>query len=234
MLGSVYGDSPSPICFLGDVHPWSLDLDVLWNTGLYVSDVSEERTQQRMMPRATLSNRFCAQQRPRFDLVQPMIVVVVALVALLALLTTVRSQCQSSNSLSWSHPPKFIDGIHGTVIYNGLNTPRGLRYDGAGHLLVVETSKGIVGLFENSDGCLGWTKRVVVEDASLNHGIAINGTALYASAPEYVYSWTYDPQALTAFNKQTIVNIPSGASSVSHKYIDRHSATFNTKSRHRS
>ena len=185
------------------------------------------------MPRATLID-FCAQQRPRFDLVPLMIVFVVFVVALVALATTVRSQCQSSESLSWSHPPKFIDGIHGAVIYNGLKTPRGLRYDGAGHLLVVETSKGIVGLVENSDGCSGWTKRVVVEDASLNHGIAINGTALYASAPEYVYSWTYDPQALTAFNKQTIVNIPSGSSSVSHNSIDRRNATFNTKSRHRS
>ncbi len=161
-------------------------------------------------------------------------IVLVIVLATLALLTTVRAQCQSSNSLSWSHPPKFIDGIHGTVIYNGLNIPRGLRYDGAGHLLVIETSKGIVALFENSDGCSGWTKRVVVEDGSLNHGIAINGTALYASAPEYVYSWTYDPQALTAFNKQTIVNIPSGSSSVSHKYIDRYNAIINTKSRYRS
>jgi len=133
----------------------------------------------------------------------------------LALLTTVRAQCQSSNSLSWSHPPKFVDGIHGTVIYNGLHSPRGLRYDGAGHLLVVEPTKGIVSLSENSDGCSGWTKSVVVEDGTLNHGIVVNGTALYASAPEYIYSWTYDPQALAVFNKQTVVKVPSGASSAS-------------------
>ena len=164
------------------------------------------------------------------DLVQPMIV----LLALLVLLTTVRAQCQSSNSLSWSHPPKFIDGIHGTVIYNGLDSPRGLRYDGAGHLLVVEPPKGIIALSENSDGCSGWTKRVVVEDGTLNHGIAIKGTALYASSPQYIYSWTYDPQALTVSNKQTIVNIPSGSSSMSHSHIDHHGAPFNTKSRYRS
>ena len=156
------------------------------------------------------------------------------MIVLLALLTTVRAQCQSSNSLSWSHQPKFIDGVHGTVIYNGLNSPRGLRYDGAGHLLVVEPPKGIIALSENSDGCSGWTKRVVVEDGSLNHGIAIKGTALYASSPQYIYSWTYDPQALTVSNKQTIVNIPSGASSVSHSYIGRRGAPFNTKSRYRS
>lgn len=143
-----------------------------------------------------------------FDLVQLMIVI-------LALLTTVRAQCQSSNSLSWSHPPKFQDGIHGTVIYNGLKSPRGLRYDGAGHLLVVEPTKGIVALSENSDGCSGWTKKVVVEDETLNHGIVISGTALYASAPEYIYSWTYDPQALTVSNKQTVVKVPSGSSSTS-------------------
>jgi hypothetical protein len=135
------------------------------------------------------------------------------MIIVLALLTTVRAQCQSSNSLSWSHPPKFIDGIHGTVIYNGLKAPRGLRYDGAGHLLTVETSKGIFALSENTDGCSGWTKKVVVEDETLNHGIAINGTVLYASAPEYIYSWTYDPQTLTVSNKQTVVKVPSGSSS---------------------
>jgi hypothetical protein len=137
------------------------------------------------------------------------------MIVLLALLTTVRAQCQSSNSLSWSYPPKFLDGIHGTVIYNGLNSPRGLRYDGAGHLLVVEPEKGIAALSENSDGCSGWTKKVVAEDGTLNHGIVMNGTALYASAPDYVYSWTYDPQALTVSNKQTVVKGPNGSSSAS-------------------
>lgn len=133
----------------------------------------------------------------------------------LALLTTVRAQCQSSDSLSWSHRPKFLDGIHGTVIYNGLNSPRGLRYDGAGHLLVVEAGKGVIALSENSEGCSGWTKKVVVEDGSLNHGVMVNGTALYASAPDNIYSWTYDPQALTVSNKQTIVTGPNGVSSAS-------------------
>jgi len=135
------------------------------------------------------------------------------MIVFLALLTAVRAQCQSSNSLSWSHAPKFIDGIHGTVIYNGLSSPRGLRYDGAGHLLVVEPTKGIIALSENSDGCSGWTKNVVVEDGTLNHGVVIDGTALYASAPDYTYSWTYDPQALTVSNKQTVVKGPSGSSS---------------------
>ena len=137
------------------------------------------------------------------------------MIVLLALLTTVRAQCQSSNSLTWKHEPRFVDGIHGTVIYNGLNSPRGLRYDGDGHLLVVEPEKGIAALSENSDGCSGWTKKALVEDGTLNHGIAINGTALYASAPDYVYSWTYDPQALTVSNKQTIVNRLNGSASAS-------------------
>jgi glucose/arabinose dehydrogenase len=132
------------------------------------------------------------------------------MIVLLALLTTVRAQCQNSNSLSWSHPPKFIDGINGTVIYNGLNVPRGLRYDGAGHLLVVETDKGVIALSENSDGCSGWTKKVLVDDRTLNHGVIVSGTALYASGPDYVYYWTYDPQALTVSNKQMVVKSPSG------------------------
>ena len=137
------------------------------------------------------------------------------MIVLLALLTTVRAQCQSSDSLSWSHRPTFIDGIHGTVIYNGLNSPRGLRYDGAGHLLVVESGKGVTVLSENSDGCSGWTKKVVVEDETLNHGIVINGTALYASAKDNTYSWTYDPQTLTVSNKQTIVKGQNGLTSAS-------------------
>jgi hypothetical protein len=137
------------------------------------------------------------------------------MIVLLALLTTVRAQCQSLNSLSWLHAPKFIDGIHGSIIYNGLNAPRGLRYDGAGHLLVVESQKGVIALSENSAGCSGWTKKVVAEDGTLNHGIAINGTALYASGPGYVYSWTYDPQNLTVSNKQTVVQGLNGSASAS-------------------
>lgn len=135
------------------------------------------------------------------------------LLVLLARFAAVRAQCQSSDSLSWSHRPKFHDGIHGSVIYNGLNSPRGLRYDGAGHLVVVEADKGVITLSENSEGCSGWTKKVVVEDATLNHGIAVNGTVLYASASDNIYSWTYDPQALTVSNKQTVVKSPNGVSS---------------------
>src|SRR5260221_13436876 len=141
--------------------------------------------------------------------------VLVLVLVVLALLTTVQTQCQSSNSLSWSHQPKFIDGVHGTVIYNGLDSPRGVRFDGAGHLLVIENQHGVVSLSENSDGCSGWTKKVVAEDGTLNHGIAINGTTLYASAPDYVYSWTYDPQALTVSNKQTIIKGMNGSASAS-------------------
>ena len=144
----------------------------------------------------------------------------IVFLVLLGLLTIVRAQCKASESLSWSHPPKFLDGIHGTVIYNGLNIPRGLRYDGAGHLLVVETGNGIIALSENSDGCSGWTKKVVVEDKALNHGIVVSGTALYASTPDEIYSWTYDPQALTVSNKQLIAKGPSGSSSASEiRYI---------------
>jgi hypothetical protein len=55
----------------------------------------------------------------------------------------------------------------------------------------------------------------VVDDKTLNHGVVVSGTALYASSSEYVYSWTYDPQALTVFNKQMVVKGPSGSSSES-------------------
>ena len=53
------------------------------------------------------------------------------------------------------------------------------------------------------------TRRTVINDATLNHGIELSndGATLYASSPEAVYSWDYSPTTQTNTSApRTLVN----------------------------
>ncbi|TKA24941.1 hypothetical protein B0A50_06039 [Salinomyces thailandicus] len=105
-----------------------------------------------------------------------------------------------SQTLGSDHPaPQVADGYTARLVANGLTTPRGIQFDHAGNLLVVERGGGVTALaFHNTDDdCVTVSDRkTVIDDASLNHGIAISadGSTLYASNPEAVYSWDYDAE----------------------------------------
>lgn len=113
------------------------------------------------------------------------------------------AQCQPRASLTWANEPKYEPGVSGNVIYNNLQSPRGLRWDGAGHLLAIERQTGVIALEENVDGCQGWTKKVLIRNPAFNHGIHVEGRELYVSTPDEVLRFAYDPQAVSVEGNAT-------------------------------
>lgn len=103
-----------------------------------------------------------------------------------------------STSLTASYPsPSVASGYVARLVATDLSSPRGLRFDSGGNLLVVEQEVGITALTftDPDDGCITETNRQsVVRDSSLNHGIEVSpdGQYLYASSSENVYRWSYD------------------------------------------
>ncbi|RAR11318.1 soluble quino protein glucose dehydrogenase [Stemphylium lycopersici] len=99
--------------------------------------------------------------------------------------------------------PSVAPGFHAEVVANGLRDPRGIIFDREGGLLVVEQGYGVSRLSLTGDGACVQVEgdvQSVVEDDSLNHGIAFSqdGNTLYASSHSHVYAWEYD-----AFQGQT-------------------------------
>jgi len=125
----------------------------------------------------------------------------------LALLTAAQSSCLSP---SGSIRPSVASGYALQVVATGLSTPRGIAFDSAGHLLVVEQGTGAISshVLNETNGCVtvSSSSTVVRAGLQLNHGLQINGTTLYASSVESVYSWTYDPASRNVSNQQELIN----------------------------
>lgn len=108
-----------------------------------------------------------------------------------------------SSTLTASHAaPSVASGYVARLVANNLTSPRGIKFDSQGALLVVEADSGITALrlHDGGNDCLSVaSRRTVINDTTLNHGIEIstNGTTLYASSPEAVYNWGYDPTRQT-------------------------------------
>lgn len=136
----------------------------------------------------------------------------------LAKLTAAQSSTASiscSPTLTASHAaPSVADGYVARLVANNLTSPRGIKFDSQGALLVVEQDSGITALtlVDAGQNCLSvGSRRTVVNDTTLNHGIEIssNGTTLYASSPEAVYSWDYSPmsQSNTSAPRTLVANM---------------------------
>lgn len=110
-----------------------------------------------------------------------------------------------------SYPaPSLADGYVARLVTNELRSPRGIKFDSNGALLVVEQGHGITALnLEHSDdGCVSVkSTRSVVDDSSLNHGIEVsaNGDYLYASDPGNAYRWKYDADGQAVSDRETLV-----------------------------
>ena len=104
-----------------------------------------------------------------------------------------------SPTLTASHAaPSVADGYVARLVANNLTTPRGITFDSQDALLVVEQDSGITALtlVDAGKDCVSvGSRRTVINDTTLNHGITMSGdgTTLYASSPEAVYSWDYSP-----------------------------------------
>ncbi|EXJ65542.1 hypothetical protein A1O7_01883 [Cladophialophora yegresii CBS 114405] len=127
---------------------------------------------------------------------------------------------QSSSSCgpapSGSIQPSLASGYRMQVVATGLSKPRGILLDKAGNLLVVEQGRGVVSAhtLEENNGCVSvGTSTDVTPALSLNHGIEISqdGTTLFASSSESVYSWSYDQSARTVSNNATLVGNMAGS-----------------------
>jgi glucose/arabinose dehydrogenase len=109
--------------------------------------------------------------------------------------STVASSCAAT--LSSHASPSVAPGYVARLVANDLNTPRGIKFDSQGNLLVVESGTGITALKikDDGNGCLSSPSRsTVIDDESLNHGIEISpdGGTLYASNSGSAYSWDYN------------------------------------------
>jgi glucose/arabinose dehydrogenase len=94
---------------------------------------------------------------------------------------------------------------------------RGITVDASGDVLVIERgSSSVVVLWDDDgDGVSGDDERRTIATAQgLNHGIAIDGGALYASSAQQVYRWPYVGGRQELGAPETVISgIPSGGHS---------------------
>ena len=94
--------------------------------------------------------------------------------------------------------------LKSSVIAN-MTKPRGIRFIND-TLLIIDVGVGLVGLTEGGDNCSGgWTKKTLVENADLNHGIVVNGTQIYASSVSTVFRYTWNPATKTVSGNDQVV-----------------------------
>lgn len=129
--------------------------------------------------------------------------------------------------------PQMAAGYQSRAIFSGLRQPRHMVVDSQGALLIA--SMGAVGiqhfrftdnggtnicvsaqrdLISNTDVCPCPWKSVtgsLLTPGQLNHGIALSpdSRTLYVSTATQVFSYPYDPVAVTVGSPRTLINIPA-------------------------
>ena len=128
----------------------------------------------------------------------------------------------ASNGASTCHYPPGSEVMNATVPpgfcawvwADALGSPRGATINGAGDLLVVDSSQDAVVLLydDDGDGVSGATERVELANVSgINHGVAISGGFLYASSETTIYRWSYSGGRSPLSGESTVVTgLPSG------------------------
>ncbi|KAK1831081.1 soluble quino protein glucose/sorbosone dehydrogenase [Podospora conica] len=134
-----------------------------------------------------------------------------ALVALVLHASGVTAQACSVNIESSYPAPAVHPDFSARLIVGGLTKPRGIIFDKAKNLLVVEAKVGIKRISFSSDNgltCLAvGDVKTLVQNRDLTHGIEISpdGKTLYASSASSVFSWTYDAAAGTLTDQRTLI-----------------------------
>jgi hypothetical protein len=90
-------------------------------------------------------------------------------------------------------PVLTAKGWKAVKVASDLTQPRGIIFDSAGNLLVVQNGLGITAHTIDSNGCLS-SQTTVISQRNLNHGIVLShdGKTLYASSATQVFAWSYD------------------------------------------
>ncbi|TVY75547.1 L-sorbosone dehydrogenase [Lachnellula suecica] len=111
-----------------------------------------------------------------------------------------------------SYPAPIVsNGWSAQLVAQGAIEARSIIFDSAGNLLVVQAGYGIFHLAFNDGGstCLEVAKNTtLISSEALQHGIALSndGKTLYASSSDAVYSWEYDPEAISlSSTNQTLI-----------------------------
>jgi glucose/arabinose dehydrogenase len=109
--------------------------------------------------------------------------------------TGIPSTCAGASALAF--PFDVAKGWKATKVAGGLTQPRGLIFDTANHLLVVQNGLGITVHDIGPDGCFASSKTLVTQ-RNLNHGIVLSqdGKTLFASSATSVFAWSYDPATM--------------------------------------
>jgi glucose/arabinose dehydrogenase len=118
--------------------------------------------------------------------------------------TSVPSLCAGVSGLAF--PIDTAKGWKATKVAGGLTQPRGLIFDTANHLLVIQNGLGITAHEIGPDGCFASSKTLVTQ-RNLNHGIVLSqdGKTLFASSATSVFAWNYDPATMTISGDSKIV-----------------------------
>lgn len=127
--------------------------------------------------------------------------------------TGVPSSCADVPALHF--PVNTAKGWKATKVAGGLTQPRGLVFDSAGNLLVIQNGLGITAHKIGPNGCFASSKLVLTQ-RNLNHGIVLSqdGKTLYSSSATSVFAWTYDAATMTVSENST--TIVSGMDSRGH------------------
>ncbi|KAK3903924.1 soluble quino protein glucose/sorbosone dehydrogenase, partial [Staphylotrichum tortipilum] len=131
------------------------------------------------------------------------------------------SACATVLKPSYS-APVVADGWKAQLIATDLSRPRGLKFDTKGALLVIESGVGLKHLTftDNGGTCLSVkSSKTVITDKDLNHGLELSqdGKTLYVSSASTVFSYTYDPDTISATNPTRLItnmSHPSGGGHV--------------------
>jgi glucose/arabinose dehydrogenase len=118
--------------------------------------------------------------------------------------TSVPSLCAGVSGLAF--PIDTAKGWKATKVAGGLTQPRGLIFDTANHLLVIQNGLGITAHEIGPDGCFASSKTLVTQ-RNLNHGIVLSqdGKTLFASSATSVFAWNYDPATMTISGDSKVV-----------------------------
>jgi len=137
------------------------------------------------------------------------------------LLISIVSCCDNPVPQAW-----VPDGYCATVWASGLSRPRGMLVVSNGDILVISsTSSQVTVLWETA----GQVMRSTLASAQgINHGIAFDGSFLYASSSTTVYRWRYEVgQRNNLGTAQVVVNgIPSGGHSTRTLEIDNNGLLY--------
>ncbi|TFK61256.1 soluble quino protein glucose dehydrogenase [Pluteus cervinus] len=132
------------------------------------------------------------------------------------------SQCQPLSSLNFTDTPNITPGVTAQVVFNNLTHPRGIKFDDASNLLVVDSGVGVIALtLNNTAGCQGWQRSVVVQNSTFNHGIDIGNGTLYVSTSTSVVGFQYDSSTISVGSgtPTVIVTNIAGAGSSGRRFL---------------